>query len=226
MSTVSAASNAQGVESGGLRDHRPGSGIRGDLLCRLQGSDVVTVPGGPGHVGQLGSRDWTASPSPDWSSRPSQSQPRPFGRLILVGLSFMTPAGGARLGAAAAELGDEVAVASDGGVVDAAAAVAGADPALGDEDVAEPGGGDEDDVGARRYRDRSPAVAGAGEGGVGQREDHPAVADAVADDHVVSDGHGRAGPAVAVVEQRDAERPRGGVGRHHRLDGTGLSDRV
>ena len=39
--------------------------------------------------------------------------------------------------AAAAELGDELAVAGDGGVVDAAAAVAGADPALGDQDVAQ-----------------------------------------------------------------------------------------
>src|SRR5579859_7329648 len=133
---------------------------------------------------------------------------------------------GAELGAAAAELGDEVTVAGDGCVVDAAAAVAGADPAVGDEDVAEAGGGDEEDVAPGRDRDRAPAVAGAGEGRVGQREDHPAVADAVPVDHVVADRHGRAGPAVAVVEQGDAERAGGGVGRHHRLDGTGLADRV
>jgi hypothetical protein len=133
---------------------------------------------------------------------------------------------GAELAAAAAELRDEVAVAGDGGVVDAVAAVAGADAALGDQDVAEAGGGDEEDVAPGRHRDRSPAVAGAGEGRVGEGEDHPAVADGVAVDHVVSDRHGRAGPAVPVVEQRDAERQGGGVGRHHRLDGTGLADRV
>jgi hypothetical protein len=128
--------------------------------------------------------------------------------------------------AAAAELGDELAVAGDGGVVEAAAAVAGAHPALGDQDVAQPGRGDEDDVAPGRDRDRPPAVAGAGEGRVGQREDHPAVADAMPVDHVVSDRHAGAGPAVAVLEQRDAERAGRGVGRHHRLDGTGLADRV
>jgi AcrR family transcriptional regulator len=137
------------------------------------------------------------------------------------------PAGlAAQLVAAAAEFGDELAVvAGDGDVVEAVAAVAGADAALGCQDVAEPGGGDEDDVGAGRDGDRAPAVAGTGEGRVGQREDDPAVADAVPVDHVVADAQAGAGPAVAVLDQLDAEHRAGGVGGHHRLDGAGLADR-
>ena len=65
---------------------------------------------------------------------------------------------------------------------------------------------------------------GAGEDRVGEGEDHAAVADAVPVDHVVPDGQLDPGPAVPVVKQLDAEHPRGGVGGHHRLDGTGLAD--
>jgi hypothetical protein len=125
---------------------------------------------------------------------------------------------------AAPELGDELIAAGDRDVVDAVASVVRAHPGLGGEQVAALARRDEDDVGARCHGDRTPAVAGAGECRVGEGEDHAAVADPVAVHHVVPDGHLGAGPALAVVEQLDAEQPRRGVGGHHRLDGTWLAD--
>jgi hypothetical protein len=126
--------------------------------------------------------------------------------------------------AAATELGDELVTPGDGDVVDAAAPVAGAHPGLGGEDVAAAGRRDERDVGARGDSDRTPAVAGAGERRVREREDHATVTDAVPVHHVVPDGQPGPGRAFAVVKHFDAEHPRGGVGGHHRLDGTGLVD--
>jgi hypothetical protein len=126
--------------------------------------------------------------------------------------------------AAAAELGDDLLVPGDRDVVDAVAAVARPHPGLGGEHVAAAARRDERDVRARRHRDRTPAVAGTGERCVGEREDHAPVADVVPVDHVVPDGQLRAGPALAVVEQVDAEQPARGVGGHHRLDGTSLVD--
>jgi hypothetical protein len=126
--------------------------------------------------------------------------------------------------AAAAELGDELVAPGDSDVVDAAAPVAGPHPGLGGKDVATAGRRDEHDVGARGHGDRAPAVTGAGEGRIREGEDHATVTDAVPVHHVVPDGQLNPGPAFAVVEQFDAEHPRGGVGGHHRLDGTGLVD--
>ena len=126
--------------------------------------------------------------------------------------------------AAAAELGDELVAPGDGDVVDAVAAVTGAHAGLGGEEVAAAARRDEDDVGPRRHGDRPPAVAGAGEGRIGQGKDHATVTDTVPVDHVIADGQLHAGPAFPVVEHLDAEHPRGGVGGHHRLDGTGLVD--
>ena len=126
--------------------------------------------------------------------------------------------------AAAPELGDKLAAAGDGDVVDAVASVASAHATLGGEEVAAAGRRDEDDVGARRHGDRAPAVAGAGEGRVGEGEDHASVTGAVPVQHVVPDGQLGSGPALPVVKQLDAEHSRGGVGREHRLDGTGLAD--
>jgi AcrR family transcriptional regulator len=123
--------------------------------------------------------------------------------------------------AAAAELRDEQVAAGDGDVVDAIAAVAGAGAGLGHQHVAAAGRGDEGDVAAGRHGDRAPAVAGAGEGGVREAEDDAAVAHAVPVDHVVADRHPGACPAVAVVDELDAEQPRGGVGGEHRLDRAG-----
>jgi AcrR family transcriptional regulator len=131
-------------------------------------------------------------------------------------------AGVPQLVAAAAELGDKLVTTGDGDVVDAVATVTCAQASLGDQDVAAAARRDEDDVGARRQGDRAPAVAGAGEGCVGEGEDHAPVADVVPVDHVVPDGQLGPGPALPVGEQLDAEHPRGGVGGQHRLDGTGL----
>ena len=123
-----------------------------------------------------------------------------------------------RLVAAAAELRDEQVATGDGDVVDAVAAVAGTGSGVGDKHVAAAGRGDEGDVAAGRHGDRAPAVAGAGEGGVREAEDEAAVAHAVPVDHVVADPHPGVCPALAVVDELDAEQPRGGVGGEHRLD--------
>jgi AcrR family transcriptional regulator len=131
-------------------------------------------------------------------------------------------AGIPQLVAAAAELGDAVVTTGDGDIVDTVAPVTGAQAGLGDQDVAAPARRDEHDVGARRHGDRAPAVAGAGEGRVGEGEDHAPVAGAVPVDHVVPDGQLSPGPALPVGEQLDAEHPRGGVGGQHRLDGAGF----
>jgi len=125
--------------------------------------------------------------------------------------------------AATPELGDELTASGDGHVVDAVASVASAHPALGGEGVAAAGRRDEDDVGARRHGDRAPAVAGAGEGRVGEGEDHAPVADAVPVQHLVPDRQPRSRPARPVVKQLDTEHSRGIVGGEHRLDGTGLA---
>ena len=124
---------------------------------------------------------------------------------------------------AAPELGDQLAAAGDGDIVDAVASVASACTRFGGEEVAAAARRYEDDVGGRRHGDRAPAVAGAREGRIGEGEDHAAVTHAVPVQHLVPDGQLGASPALPVVEQLDAEHSRGGIGGEHHLDRTGLT---
>jgi sigma-B regulation protein RsbU (phosphoserine phosphatase) len=142
--------------------------------------------------------------------------------VVVVKAARLLAAGFPDLVAAAAELGDQPAAVHDGDVVDAVAPVAGPHPGLGVQDIPRPRGRDEDDVAAGRHSGRPPAVAGAGEGGVGEAEDHSPVTAAVPVDHLAGNRQAGPGPARPVPGQLDPEQPGSGVGSHHRLDRPGL----
>src|SRR4029453_7808164 len=99
--------------------------------------------------------------------------------------------------------------------VDCAAAGAVAFGGLGDELVAEVGGGQEDDLAGGGDGDGAVGVAGEGEGGVGEEEDVAAVADVVAVDHGVADRHAGGGLAGGELVDLDAEVAGGQVGLVH-----------
>src|SRR4029453_9654405 len=99
--------------------------------------------------------------------------------------------------------------------VDCAAAGAVAFGGLGDELVAEVGGGQEDDLAGGGDGDGAVGVAGEGEGGVGEEEDVAAVADVVAVDHGGADQHAGGGAARGDVLELDAEVAGGCVGLVH-----------
>jgi len=109
--------------------------------------------------------------------------------------------------AATAELGDETVTVRDGNVIDAVPAETGPHAGLGGQHIAAAGRRDEDNVAPGGHRDRTPAVAGAGERGVREAEDQPSVADAVPVDHVVPHRHPGPGPARPVIGQLYAEHP-------------------
>src|SRR5262249_54503073 len=123
----------------------------------------------------------------------------------------------AQLVAAAAELRDHLAVPPHGHVVDPGPAEPGPQHRLGHQDVTGPGRGDEDDLGRGGHRHRPEAVAGAGERGIGQREDQAAVGDGVAVHHVLAHRHAGHRASLALLDELDAETTGRLVPGHHRV---------
>jgi hypothetical protein len=118
----------------------------------------------------------------------------------------------------AAELGDRRAVgARDGNVVDAAAAAAGALDAMGCEPVSELRRTQERHRTMLRHGALAVAVAGEGEGRIGECEDEAAVADPLPVGHALPDRHGEGGAARRDVEDFHAEALRRTVVGPHRL---------
>ena len=119
-------------------------------------------------------------------------------------------------------LGDHAAVvAADRHVVEAAARPAVPLGGLGGEPLADPHRLEEGDVAAGGDRPLPVAVAGHGEGGVGEQEDEAAVGDVVAVDHVGAHRHGHRGPAGRRHGQLDADGCRCPVLRQHRVGAGG-----
>src|SRR5215469_14895617 len=107
--------------------------------------------------------------------------------------------------AATAKLRDHIFAAPHGDVIDAAAPESRALNGRRGEDVAFANGCDEADVGTGGDGGRTLAVARAREGGVGQHEHVPAVADGVAVEHLKSHSHLYDRSAGSKVQQFHAE---------------------
>ena len=112
----------------------------------------------------------------------------------------------------AAKQGDGFAVrAADRDVVNAAARAARYFPGCRGQVLAAAGRAQEIDAAMLGHGQLVAAIAGIGEGRVGQAENEAAVADAVAVEHRVPDRHGQHGLAGAAVQDFDTKVLRGGV---------------
>jgi hypothetical protein len=125
---------------------------------------------------------------------------------------------GATLLAPAAELGDDVVTAPDGDVVDARSPERSAQLGRGDQLVVGVDGRHEHDLGRGGHRGRRHAVACAGKGGVGEREQHATVGDVVAIQHVAAHLHSNDGATLAVIDELDPQPGRDPVALHHPLE--------